>query len=63
MSPKITFLGLELWEEDDDEIDADISLYPNIPPQDIQESTEDSSIVKWIVFLVFYFQTKFSLTD
>ena len=63
----IAFLGPEFWAESDNEIDADIrDAYSNIAPQGIQPDQEDvetSNIVKWIVFLLLYFQTSFSLTD
>lgn len=60
------YLGPELWEEDDDEIDADVGVYPNIPPPDLRPDEEDVEItgmVKWITFLLLYFKTRFSVTD
>ena len=63
-----TSIGPEFWDEIDKDIDADVGdLFPSVAPQEIlpltPEHSEKRAIVTWIVFLLLYFQTKFSLTD
>ena len=59
---------LEYWIENDEEIENDLDTF-SLPPQDIPLETPETSdkqstiIVRWIVFLVSFFQSRFSITD
>ena len=58
-------LDCEFWLESDDEIDHDI--VSSVPPQDIPldnaEAQENHIILQWIVTLLLFFQSKFSISD
>ena len=58
----------EYWIESDDEIELDLeasSIPPHDIPLDTPETTDQQSniIVQWIVLLVSFFQSRFSITD
>ncbi len=64
----LTLSEIEIWEEDDSEIDEDIDT---LPPQEVtqevtlnsQETSDSGILLKWIVFFVMVFQSKFCLSD
>ena len=49
---------LELWEENDSELDVDKNLFPSITPDNIELDTTDeaesSVLLKWIVFFILH---------
>ena len=58
----------EYWIESDDEIEHDLeasSMPPHAIPLDTSETTDQQSnmIVQWIVLLVSFFQSRFSIAD
>ena len=61
------YLDIEYWIESDTELDLDLTSNTISPLENIDEPGEDQSqyifIVRWIMFLLAFFQTRFFISD